>query len=64
LVRGQWGGLQESLITSAYEHAVEAKELIENGNELDAKTMLTRYVEDNVNVMLKTVDQLKDAVRR
>jgi dipeptidase len=64
LVRGQWSGLQESLITSADEHAVEAKELIENGNELDAKTMLTRYVEDNVNAMLKTVDELNDAVRK
>jgi len=62
LVRGRWRGLQESLITSAYEHAVEAKKLIKGGNELEANAMLTRYVGDNVDAMLRVVDELNETV--
>lgn len=62
LVRNRWSELQSSLMRSAYEHAVEAKQLIDDGNEPDANAMLTRYVEENVAVMLKTIEELNRAV--
>ena len=62
LVRARWRGLQETLLTSAYEHAIEAKRLIESRDEPAARTMLTHYVEENVNAMLKTVDELDESL--
>lgn len=64
LVRKRWQRLQEEMMSTAYDVAVEGKRLIDAGQTDRAKEMLTRYVGEHVAVMLETVDELGEAVGR
>ena len=54
-VRTKWEELQTQLFTTAYEIAQEARFLIEQGRERTVNQLLTRYMAENVELMLGTV---------
>ena len=62
LVRRRWQGLQEEMMSTAYDVAVEGKRLIDAGEHERAERMLTLYVNENVGIMLDTVVELTEMV--
>ena len=61
-VRSRWQGIQEEMMVSAYDAATEGKRLIDGGERERAKEMLTKYVAENVSVMMDAVGELMDVV--
>jgi hypothetical protein len=61
-VRQRWQNLQSEMMVSAYDVATEGKRLIDAGESEQAGTMLTQYVDENVGIMMDTVDELIEAV--
>ena len=62
-VRAGWQDFQDSLFASAYEMAKEGKTLIDQGRGAEAKKHLTRYMDENVAVMLGMVRQMLSDAR-
>lgn len=58
LVRNRWQGIQSDLFQTAYTLAKDARQLLDNGAEEKAKQMLTDYMNQNTQHMLKTVSEL------
>ena len=55
IVQAKWQELQTQLFTTAYEIAKEGKFLIERGCESTVNQLLTRYMAENVEMMLGVV---------
>jgi secernin len=64
MVRRRWQKLQGEMMSTAYDVAAEGKRLIDEGESEEAAGMLTRYVDENVGIMLDTVEELTDVVGR
>jgi secernin len=62
IVRQRWHKLENEWMTSAYEMAGQGKHLMDAGKDAQAKEMLTRYVSENVGVMLDTLEELVETV--
>ena len=62
VVQAKWRELQTQLFTTAYEIAKEGKFLIERGCENTANQLLTRYMAENVETMLETVQGMLSGV--
>ena len=63
-VQAKWQELQTQLFTTAYEIATEGKFLIEQGRESTANQLLTRYMAENVEMMLGTVRGMLSGVEQ
>jgi len=57
-IRTAWTGLQNELFESAYVMASQGKEMLEAGQEREARRMLTEYMEQTVARMLRQADAL------
>ena len=63
-VQAKWRELQPQLLTTTYEIAEEGKFLIERGCENTANQLLTRYMAENVEMMLGTVRGMLSGVEQ
>ncbi len=63
-VQEKWKEIQTKLFTTAYEIAKEGKFLIEQGHESTANQLLTRYMAENVEMMLGTVRGMLSGVEQ
>ena len=61
-VRHRWQKLQDEMMSTAYGVAAEGKRLIDAGEGKQAAGMLTRYVDENVGLMMETVEELAGVV--
>lgn len=57
-VRNRWQSIQTELFQSAYDMAQSGRDLIDQGADDKAKNMLTAYMHQNTECMLKTVTEL------
>ena len=64
VVRATWKEIQTKFFMTAYEIAKEGKFLIEQGCERTANQLLTRYMAENVEVMLETVQGMLSGVEQ
>ena len=62
LVRQRWHGLEGEWMLSAYEMAREGKRLMDAGECGRAEEILTRYVSENVGIMLDTLEELVETI--
>ena len=64
VVQEKWKEIQTKLFMTAYEIAKEGKFLIEKGCESTANQLLTRYMAENVELMLVTVREMLSDVEQ
>ncbi len=57
-IRSRWAALESDLMISAYPLAIDAKRMIDAGDEAGAQQRLTAYMQDNVDRMLATTEDL------
>ena len=64
IIQAKWKEFQTQLFTTAYEIAKEGKFLIERGCERTVNQLLTRYMAENVETMLETVQGILSGVEQ